>query len=109
MAHWGGFQRPEGEEGSEGYVDALAAPLSGLGSVHNAYMYDHVQKSVLRTPFVSGLHPKPRHLAVRSCLMAMLVMMSTAAMTVLTMPATIKIMMMMPRRKRRMRRMRMMI
>ena len=68
VAHWGGFQRPEHEEGSEGYVDALADPVSGLGSVHNAYMYDYAEKSVLRTPFVSGLHPKPRHLAVsRPC------------------------------------------
>jgi len=44
--HWGGF--------AEGQT--LQCPLSGIGSVHNCYMYDHPQKSVLRTPFVSGLH-----------------------------------------------------
>ena len=32
---------------------------SGIGVVHNSYMYDHAQKSVVRTPFVSSLHPLP--------------------------------------------------
>lgn len=32
---------------------------SGLGTTHNTYMYDHPQKTVVRTPFLSGVHPMP--------------------------------------------------
>jgi len=44
--HWGGFVGNQ----------TLQSPQSGIGSVHNLYMYDYPQKSVLRTPFVCGLH-----------------------------------------------------
>lgn len=56
VMHWGGF----------GGTQTLADPVSGLGSGHNAYMYDHAQKSVLWTPFISGLHPMPIHICVSS-------------------------------------------
>lgn len=32
---------------------------SGIGGVHNYYLFDKPQKTVVRTPFVSALHPMP--------------------------------------------------
>ncbi len=32
---------------------------SGIGGVHNFYMFDHPEKTVVRTPFLSGVHPMP--------------------------------------------------
>ena len=32
---------------------------SGLGAVHNTYLFDHPQKAVVRTPFTTPLHPMP--------------------------------------------------
>ena len=32
---------------------------SGIGGVHNTYLFDHPEKTVVRTPFLSGLHPMP--------------------------------------------------
>lgn len=57
-----GYLPPQGYWGAFAGDQTLADVGSGLGVVHNSYMYDHAQKSVVRTPFVSSLHPlPPRH------------------------------------------------
>lgn len=48
----------------------LADVGSGLGHVHNTYLYDHPQKTVVRTPFVSPLHPLPPQLSAMPLLVA---------------------------------------
>jgi len=53
VAFWGGFQGGQ----------SLQNPMSGIGSSHNAYMLDHPQKSVVRAPFICGLHPMPQYLS----------------------------------------------
>jgi hypothetical protein len=53
-AFWGGFQGGQ----------SLQSPMSGIGSSHNAYLLDHPQKSVLRAPFICGLHPMPQYRSV---------------------------------------------
>lgn len=40
---------------------ALQDVGSGLGGVHNAYLYDHPQKQVVRSPFVGSIQPMPPH------------------------------------------------
>lgn len=49
QAHWGAF-------GGDQTITDIG---SGLGAVHNTYMFDHTQKAVVRTPFVSAGHPQP--------------------------------------------------
>lgn len=36
---------------------------SGLGAVHNAYMFDATQKAVVRLPFVNAAQPMPEKYA----------------------------------------------
>lgn len=52
---------PVGTWGAHGGSHTLADIGSGIGMVHNGYMYDAPQKSVVRTPFMSALHPMPPH------------------------------------------------
>ena len=49
QGHWGAFAGDQ----------TLADVGSGLGGVHNSYLYDHPQKAVVRTPFVSAAHVQP--------------------------------------------------
>lgn len=51
-SHWGGFQREEMD---------LANVGSGIGSVHNSGMYNHVQKSLIRCPFAASSQAHPPH------------------------------------------------
>ena len=37
----------------------LANPGSGVGQLRNSYMYDHIQKAFVYTPFVSSMHGQP--------------------------------------------------
>lgn len=37
----------------------LKNPGSGIGQVRNSYMYDHIQKAVVYTPFLSSMHAQP--------------------------------------------------
>merc|ERR1712139_318802 len=46
-AHWGAFPKHSAED-----------IQSGQGEIRNCCMYDHVQKSVLRSPFINPVHPK---------------------------------------------------
>ena len=43
------------------YVTAadLKNPGSGIGQLRNSYMYDHIQKAFVYTPFVSSMHGQP--------------------------------------------------
>jgi acyl-CoA reductase-like NAD-dependent aldehyde dehydrogenase len=54
QGHWGGYQ-----DGTQTIADVG----SGIGAVHNSYMYDYTQKAVVRTPFVSSLHTQPERYA----------------------------------------------
>ena len=49
QGHWGAF----------GGDQTVADVGSGLGVVHNTYLFDQPQKAVVRTPFISPLHPLP--------------------------------------------------
>lgn len=48
-SHWGAF----------GGDQTIADIGSGLGAIHNCYLFDHTQKAVVRTPFISAAHPLP--------------------------------------------------
>ncbi|PSC71464.1 NAD-dependent aldehyde dehydrogenase [Micractinium conductrix] len=50
---WGGFQADQ----------SVADVGSGIGVIHNCYLFDHVQKTVIRTPFVCAAHPLPEKYA----------------------------------------------
>ncbi|EFN58802.1 hypothetical protein CHLNCDRAFT_140596 [Chlorella variabilis] len=52
-SHWGAF----------GGEQTIADIGSGLGAIHNCYMFDHTQKAVVRTPFLSAAHPLPAQYA----------------------------------------------
>lgn len=48
-AHWGAFAGDQ----------TLQDVGSGIGAVRNCLMFDHSQKSVVRTPFTNGVQPMP--------------------------------------------------
>lgn len=54
QGHWGGYQ-----DGTQTIADVG----SGIGVVHNSYMFDYTQKAVVRTPFISSLHTQPERYA----------------------------------------------
>lgn len=54
-----GFLPAQGHWGAFGGDQTVADVGSGLGVVHNTYLFDHPQKAVVRTPFISPLHPLP--------------------------------------------------
>lgn len=53
QGHWGAF----------GGNQTSADVGSGIGAIHNTLMLDHTEKAVVRTPFVSALHPQPERYA----------------------------------------------
>lgn len=50
QGRWGGWGHPG---------QTTADVQSGIGAIHNTFMYDHTEKCVYKTPFISAAHPMP--------------------------------------------------